>query len=304
MALKKPGTDQYTFWNVDSSGNFVSNTVGVVSGSSATLMSLEAKFHQDFNGDGVIGVPAGHPVVLDLDDNGINLVQSTLSSAYYDMDGQSGKEHTAWTSSGDALLAIDLGANGGARPDGVIDQTKEIVFTAWAPGVTSDMAALRLVFDTNHNGELDPGDGRWSEFRVWQDANGDGTSQAGEVRTLDQVGIKSIGLEPIGPAHVLSDGSSISGLSNFVWNDGHVGIAGDVSLAYQRTPASFTFVDSFGGDSFVPPEPSAAVSDLWGLKPGGSTFHHDAVTEMEWDKDHLNSAPNPPIAPNDWHLIG
>ena len=51
----------------------------------------------------------------------------------------------------------------------MIDQTKEIVFTAWAPGTTSDMAALRQVFDTNHNGALDAGDSRWSEFRVWVD---------------------------------------------------------------------------------------------------------------------------------------
>jgi hypothetical protein len=50
------GADQYTFWNTDSSGNFVSNTIGTVSGSSATLASLENSFHQDLNGDGTIGV--------------------------------------------------------------------------------------------------------------------------------------------------------------------------------------------------------------------------------------------------------
>ena len=57
VAWKIPGADDYTVWNTDSNGNYVSNAVGVVSGSSAALESLETSFHQDLNGDGVIGVP-------------------------------------------------------------------------------------------------------------------------------------------------------------------------------------------------------------------------------------------------------
>ena len=54
-----PGTDQYTVWNTDNNGNFVSNaTGGFVSGTSSALESLEPSFHQDLNGDGVIGVPS------------------------------------------------------------------------------------------------------------------------------------------------------------------------------------------------------------------------------------------------------
>ena len=52
----KSGT-QFTIWNTDSSGHYLSN-IGVVSGNSATLESLETGFHQDLNGDGVIGIPA------------------------------------------------------------------------------------------------------------------------------------------------------------------------------------------------------------------------------------------------------
>ena len=57
VAWKIAGTDQYIVWNTDSSGNYVSNT-GVVSGTSSTLVSIETSFHQDLNGDGVIGPPA------------------------------------------------------------------------------------------------------------------------------------------------------------------------------------------------------------------------------------------------------
>ena len=56
VAWKVTGADQYAVWTTDSSGNYVSST-GIVSGASATLESLETSFHQDLNGDGVIGVP-------------------------------------------------------------------------------------------------------------------------------------------------------------------------------------------------------------------------------------------------------
>ena len=56
VAWKITGADQYTVWNTDSSGNYISNIVGVVSGTSTALESLETTFHQDLNGDGMIGV--------------------------------------------------------------------------------------------------------------------------------------------------------------------------------------------------------------------------------------------------------
>jgi hypothetical protein len=55
IAWKVPGADQYTVWTADSSGNETSN-LGVISGTSKTLQSLEPSFHQDLNGDGVIGL--------------------------------------------------------------------------------------------------------------------------------------------------------------------------------------------------------------------------------------------------------
>ena len=56
VAWKVTGADQYTVWNTDSSGNFISSTAAL-SGTSSALESLETSFHQDLNGDGVIGLP-------------------------------------------------------------------------------------------------------------------------------------------------------------------------------------------------------------------------------------------------------
>ena len=56
VAWKVPGADQYSVWNTDSNGNFISSSAAL-SGSSSTLQSFETSFHQDLNGDGAIGVP-------------------------------------------------------------------------------------------------------------------------------------------------------------------------------------------------------------------------------------------------------
>ena len=55
VAVRLSGTNQYMVWATDSNGVVVSSpTGGAVSGTSTVLESLEASFHQDLNGDGII----------------------------------------------------------------------------------------------------------------------------------------------------------------------------------------------------------------------------------------------------------
>ena len=56
VAWKVAGSDQYTVWSTDSSGNYLSSAFVSASGSSAQLQSFEPSFQQDLNGDGAIGV--------------------------------------------------------------------------------------------------------------------------------------------------------------------------------------------------------------------------------------------------------
>ena len=58
VVWKNASADQYGAWSIDISGNYTANIIGTVSGSSSELKALESTFHQDLNGDGVIGVPA------------------------------------------------------------------------------------------------------------------------------------------------------------------------------------------------------------------------------------------------------
>ena len=59
VAFENAATNQFSIWNTDSNGNFIS--FAVYSGTSTALETLETSFQQDLNGDGVIGVPT--PVI-------------------------------------------------------------------------------------------------------------------------------------------------------------------------------------------------------------------------------------------------
>ena len=87
VAWKLAGADQYTVWNTDSNGNYISHAIGTVSGTSSALESLETSFHQDLNGDGVIGVPMsamnGHILYSATNDYSSDSTQIGLSEIDY-----------------------------------------------------------------------------------------------------------------------------------------------------------------------------------------------------------------------------
>ncbi len=62
VAWKVTGANQYSIWNTDSNGNRVSSA-DTLTGTSLVLKAAEVRFHQDLNGDGVIGVPTAHAAV-------------------------------------------------------------------------------------------------------------------------------------------------------------------------------------------------------------------------------------------------
>src|SRR5258708_32946924 len=73
------GGGQYSVWNTDSDGNKILS-IGAFSATSIALESLETSFHQDLNGDGVIGlaVHAGATVELfGADSESVTFISST-----------------------------------------------------------------------------------------------------------------------------------------------------------------------------------------------------------------------------------
>lgn len=214
------GADPFSITVTDSGGastNVAINTVHV--GSSAS------------SGGG------GKPVTLDLTGNGLHYVGLDDSKAYFDVNHDGWREHLAWISADDALLARDIGG------DRVIDRFDEISFVSYLAGARTDLEGL-AAFDSNGNGLLDRLDARWQEFGAWEDANGDGVSALGEFHTLDEIGITQIGLASDHQVRQV-DGVTELGQSRFTWADGHTGAVGDVAFPVDETarlPSASTVV--------------------------------------------------------------
>ena len=175
----------------------------------------------------------GKPVVLDLDGDGVELIELEDSAAFYDIHGTGFDHHMSWVGADDGILAYD--ANG----DGVIDERGEISFVEYLEGARTDLEGLRH-FDTNGDGVLDASDAEWHKFRVWQDIDQDGVSDPGELRTLDEVGIQSISLESTGETETRGDGTRIFGHGTYVVDDGAVPVTRELlDVALRASPWGF-----------------------------------------------------------------
>ncbi|MFM0284206.1 calcium-binding protein [Paraburkholderia sediminicola] len=153
------------------------------------------------------------PLILDIDGNGIHTTNPDNSNAYFDFDGSGSRTHTGWISAGDGFLVLDRNKNG------TIDSGAELFsnFTPLANGTlaANGFDALRE-FDLNKDGVIDSNDAIWSSLRIWRDGNGNGTSQSGELLSLDQLGIISIKLSKDGTIRTLENGNMVRGTGSFV----------------------------------------------------------------------------------------
>jgi hypothetical protein len=85
LAWRFTGSDQFTVWSTDSSGNYTAHvTAGSVSGSSNALESLEPSFAQDLNGDGGIGIPAAQAASSNLLTSNLESQQALVTVASND----------------------------------------------------------------------------------------------------------------------------------------------------------------------------------------------------------------------------
>ena len=127
------------------------------------------------------------PIILDLDGNGVQTVSAEKSNARYDLDGDGLADDTSWFGRTEGMLFLDRDANG------TVTNAGEFSFVGDVEGAKSDLEGLRA-FDSNKDGILSALDARFGEFRIWQDRDGDGAAEDGEILTLTTAGVRSINL--------------------------------------------------------------------------------------------------------------
>jgi Ca2+-binding RTX toxin-like protein len=156
------------------------------------------------------------PIVLDLDGNGIELTARASSNVYFDMDGDGIKEQTGWVKPTDGLLAIDSNGNG------QIDNINELIGDLGRSGF-----AELLTYDSNNDKVINVNDSTWSQFRVWIDANTNGVTDSGELRTLTSLNIKAIDLNYTA-VNFTAEGNRIHEQSIFEYTNGTTGLVADI----------------------------------------------------------------------------
>lgn len=155
------------------------------------------------------------PIMLDLDGDGLEITQFSGGSITFDHNADGVRTGTAWVGRDDGLLVWDRDGNG------AIDSGRELFGnnTLLANGQTAadGWAALRDL-DLNGDGVLDLADAAFAELRVWRDLDQDGTSDEGELFTLEALGITQIGLNKTNSTQTLADGTRLDGTGHFTIN--------------------------------------------------------------------------------------
>jgi len=227
------------------------------------------------------------PIVFDLAGDGLELtgvdssmVVSRLSSGEL--------ARTSWVGPTDGILAVDR--NG----DGQINQLSEISFVKDKEGAKTDLEGLQG-WDTNGDGKLNALDEGWGQLKIWVDRNQNGRSTAGELRTLEEVGITEINLTGKATGNTAANirDSFVHNTLSFTWASGETGTAYDVQLARKLLSEYGLTIDqvkaAWGDDRSVEGElgrllqnPTVAAAARTVLDAGRSLRPRSA-----WERDSL-----------------
>lgn len=171
------------------------------------------------------GLGGYDPLVLDLDGDGLELRTQDNSPVYFEFDTDGFAEHTGWLRGDDGFLVVD------ANNNGKIDSVAEMFGSRTVTG----FAAL-TAYDTNADAKIDANDTNFEALKIWRDLNQDGVTDAGELSTLTELGIASIGLANAAPtAPTAIGGNQVLREGTFTRTDGTTGKIADIALRISET---------------------------------------------------------------------
>ncbi|MBI5107649.1 MAG: S8 family serine peptidase, partial [Rhodocyclales bacterium] len=164
------------------------------------------------------------PLILDLNGDGVKLTSFAEAPVLFDIDHDGGatKEITGWVSADDGIVVMDLNGNG--KIDGIHETMSEYfngaVGTNGNAGekkYANGFAALKSL-DSNSDNQFTSADTAFTNVKVWTDADHDGVTDSGELKTLTELGITSIALTPTTQSGLVNGGNEILATGTFVRN--------------------------------------------------------------------------------------
>ena len=143
--------------------------------------------------------PQGHPgcpILIDLENDGIHLT-SLNDPVWFDIDADGDADLMSWTDRSEGILALDRNENGTIDDGGELFGNATLLADG-SRALNGYLALAELDFWTfggNGDGFVDAADAAFGSLWMWTDQNHDGTSQPEELRTLEEVGLRSLGLD-------------------------------------------------------------------------------------------------------------
>ena len=199
----------------------------------------DPSYKAPFEAAQALPAPRRDPLILDLDGNGVQTL-GQQAVTYFDHDANGFAELTGWVDSNDGMLVLDRDGNGR------IDSGRELFGdqTVLVSGAVARSGVQALAeWDATANGGnsddvISAGDAIWSAFaslRVWRDANSNGFTDAGELLTLDTLGISALSLNFTATGASDGLGNTQARIGSFSREDGSTGNMGEYLLARDTT---------------------------------------------------------------------
>ena len=201
------------------------------------------------------------PLILDLNGNGKIDLTSTSNGVHFDHDANDISFKSSWVDKEDGLLVYDRNNNG------IIDNGTELFgnFTRITSENTNSSAYENIDdanknnnnlqtnnttlakhgyealanLDSNNDGIIDINDKDFNKLRIWQDINKDGVSQINELKTLDELNIKSLNLNYKETNQDLGDNNTLTLKGSYTKTNGQTMLMGDINFNVDTINSKF-----------------------------------------------------------------
>lgn len=160
------------------------------------------------------------PLLLDLSGQGVHMTDMR-DGVLFDMDHSGTLKRTGWADRQTGILVIDDGS-------GQIKNVSQMFSEYYGGRAGGNGAAGEKIFadgfaaldseDSNKDGVIDKRDPIWQQLRVWLDVSHDAKVDAGELKTLTELGISQISVRSASKSEV-RDGNRVVASGSFMMQD-------------------------------------------------------------------------------------